>query len=312
MCMSFFRYPGGKSKLKKNIMGALVKIAEEQQLKEYREPFFGGGSIGLDLIDRYSFSSLWINDKDYGVWCIWKSVCDYPDRFKDAIKNFDIKKYFTKDRAYSFFEKLKDKVQNQTVKEKPEDIVQCALEKLLVHQTSYSGLGTMAGGPIGGRFQKSNYGIGCRWNPDGICKKIQKIHDKVNGRIRCTHDSFEVVVSDGRALVYLDPPYYQKGSELYQCSFTIENHLALMNCLRKSDHEWVLSYDKCDEIEKLYSWAHIEYFKANYVINASTKKCEDGKVILDDNGCEKIFANEKTELLIFPAKYKEKQLVTKG
>jgi site-specific DNA-adenine methylase len=46
---SFFRYPGGKSKLRAQIVDCLSTQAYESGL-EYREPFFGGGSIGLKLL----------------------------------------------------------------------------------------------------------------------------------------------------------------------------------------------------------------------------------------------------------------------
>lgn len=299
--MSFFRYPGGKSKLKKKIVRALVELAESK-LNEYREPFFGGGSVGLDLIDKVSFSSLWINDKDYGVWCIWKSVCDYPDDFQAAINGFESEKYFTQKKAYRFFEELKESVKTVEESEEKDKVVKCALNKLLVHQTSYSGLGTMAGGPIGGKDQDSDYPIGCRWNPKTICNKIQKINVKVKNKIICTHGGFEEVLNNGMALIYLDPPYYEKGNELYQCAFKTKDHETLMKCLRESNHEWVLSYDDCDDVRKLYDWAHIESFEAKYTINASTK-------VKDKDGKDKIEANKKTELLIFPAKYKDKQFI---
>jgi site-specific DNA-adenine methylase len=40
----FFRYPGGKSKLRNQIVKKLNEIANNEEL-ECREAFFGGGSI---------------------------------------------------------------------------------------------------------------------------------------------------------------------------------------------------------------------------------------------------------------------------
>ena len=61
---SFFRYPGGKSKLKDRIVCKLNKISSNNTL-EYREPFFGGGSIGLSFFEkRPNLDKIWINDFD--------------------------------------------------------------------------------------------------------------------------------------------------------------------------------------------------------------------------------------------------------
>ena len=50
MSKSFFRYPGGKAKLRKIIVR---KLGEQYEalgtVEEYREPFWGGGSVGLHL-----------------------------------------------------------------------------------------------------------------------------------------------------------------------------------------------------------------------------------------------------------------------
>jgi DNA adenine methylase len=304
----FFRYPGGKSKLKKPIIKVLVQIAQKSGLKEYREPFFGGGSIGLDLIDKISFDKLWINDKDCSIWCIWQSVCEYPKDFQDAIQNtvIDI------NNAFDYFEELKIKVKaNSNIKpNSKEQIIEQALSKLLIHQTSYSGLGTMAGGPIGGRNQKSKWKINCRWNPKNISKKIQAIHLKLKNKTQCSCFDFLKVIQTGRALVYLDPPYYNKGKELYQCFFSNKDHEDLMNFLKKSDHEWVLSYDDCPEVRELYSWAWIQEFQAKYTINAETKVMDiNGNVVLNLDGTKKKQANIKSELLIFPPQYNGQTLI---
>ena len=50
------RYPGGKSKAVKNIL-PLVPYFEE-----YREPFVGGGSVFLSLLQKYPEKKYWIND----------------------------------------------------------------------------------------------------------------------------------------------------------------------------------------------------------------------------------------------------------
>jgi DNA adenine methylase len=47
----------------------------------------------------------------------------------------------------------------------------------------------------------------------------------------------------GEAFFYLDPPYYKKGPQLYQFSFTDEDHISPAELLRRETRPWLLSYN---------------------------------------------------------------------
>jgi len=66
--------------------------------------------------------------------------------------------------------------------------------------------------------------------------------------------------------MYLDPPYFQKGDELYRQRMTLSDHLALADALRRATN-WVLSYDRTPVIEALYSWARCHVVGARYSVN---------------------------------------------
>src|SRR5690242_4366828 len=88
MAMSFFRYPGGKSKLREQIAAKLKAIAGTADL-EYREPFFGGGSIGLLFLkENQNLKRIWINDFDLGISSLWSTVIRRPDLFKARVEKF--------------------------------------------------------------------------------------------------------------------------------------------------------------------------------------------------------------------------------
>ena len=257
--MSFFRYPGGKKKFKGIILEQLNKF----NTHEYREPFFGGGSIGL----HYALDCpIWINDKDYGIFCLWESVRKYPNELKKLVKEYTP----SLEDFYNFKEIL--------LNNKSDDILLTGFMKLVIHQISYSGLGTKSGGPLGGKLQKSNYKIDCRWSPEYICKKIDNTHEyfKSYCAVRNTSLDYSELIKDEERIstIYLDPPYYIKGNDLYQCGFTHEDHVNLSNLLKNTPHNWVLSYDDCNEIKELYSWANIQTVNANYTITTSREKSE--------------------------------------
>lgn len=283
---SFFRYPGGKSKLREQIVRTLSVQAGDREL-QYREPFFGGGSIGLKLLqDNHQIKSIWINDKDIGIACLWTSVIRYLKQFQSRINDFV--------PSVAAFHEFKTYLSSLNVMPtSTDDIVDVGFKKLAIHQISYSGLGTKSGGPLGGEEQKSNYKIDCRWSPKYIRNKAEKLHRlfaglKVHGN-ECTNLDFSEVISPSapEALIYLDPPYYVKGNELYQHGFTEMDHRRLACALETSRHTWLLSYDDCPEIRDMYSWSAFHSLNVKYSITATKK------------GTKRL-STEKPELLIYP------------
>lgn len=288
----FFRYPGGKSKIKNVICKHLSVYASDPTL-EYREPFFGGGSIGLKHLLGGSQSSIWINDKDPGISCLWTAVILYPDELKDRVKRFAAS-------VIAFDAYKMELLQKDSVPNNKHDLIRHAFMKLAIHQISYSGLGTKSGGPLGGRSQSSKYKIDCRWSPHYICKKIDHIHDRFSTfnirENRCTNYDFaDLIEADGNALLYLDPPYYVKGNDLYQQGMTFEDHERLASALHATSHQWILSYDDAPEIRALYAWAEIEVVHVNYSITAEKDK-QSGN----------LKSRVKPELLIYPTRHKER------
>ena len=270
--MSFFRYPGGKSKLKKQIYQRLNEMIQANDF-EYREPFFGGGSIGTSFLnENANIQKIWINDFDLGISSLWTSLICYPNLLKSHVKNFK--------PSVDLFDKYKEELTcSFPVLNSESEIVNFGFKKLAIHQISYSGLGTKSGGPLGGRDQKSNYKIDCRWSPEYICKKIDIIHQKFsNISIRnkiCTNLDFSYLINNNEceSIIYLDPPYFVKGNDLYQHGFNESDHIRLAECLKNCKHKWLLSYDDCPQIRKIYEWAFIEEIsEVNYTITATKDK----------------------------------------
>jgi DNA adenine methylase len=267
--MSFFRYPGGKAKLTTQILAKAKEITTGIDRDTYIEPFFGGGSVFLALYQEDLFPNLisvFVNDKDPGIAAIWKMVFHYCNDFCRLINDYTP----TVEDFYSFKNALLD----------PDNIPvqQLALMKLAIHQMSYSGLGTKAGGPIGGKLQASSYGIDCRWSPASMCKKIKKINaivdEPINVCVTSDDASKYIKWADHKTFMYIDPPYFDKGDELYQVGFSNQDHIDLAEQLNNIDTPWLLSYDNVPEIRELYDWAVIEEVDVNYTIKTARKKTE--------------------------------------
>lgn len=253
---------------------ALTELADGEML-EYREPFFGGGSVGLRyLVKTPTLPSIWINDKDVGIACLWTAVINHHNDSKSRVCEYvpdvaDFDRYNDDLRAA-----LRMPAQQN-------EIADIGFKKLAIHQISYSGLGTMSGGPLGGIEQQSKYKIDCRWSPDYICKRVDDLHEAFSTvEVRhggCTNLDFADLFLDNShsSILYLDPPYFHRGGDLYQCGFQ-EEHARLATALRKTRHSWLLSYNDCPEVRDLYSWAYCHPLDVNYSITAVKDK-ETGK-----------------------------------
>jgi DNA adenine methylase len=283
-----FRYPGGKSKIKKQIIARIRRFYKGHYDVEYVEPFAGALAIGTTLLKSIPLRKICINDRDPGISAFWNSVINFAPELYKLIDDFTP----SVEKFYTFKETLKDESIclhiEDLISRFSSEYVEFGFMKLAIHQISYSGLGTQSGGPLGGKEQTSNYKIDCRWNAPYIKNKIMRYHFllqklQIRGR-KCFCSDFSTILRESsNSFVYLDPPYYEKGPELYQFHFRERDHLSLADLLSKMKFPWLLSYDCNDTIKEMYNWASMIELNLNYTINTS---------------------RNKKELLIAPVKYK--------
>lgn len=225
-----FRYPGSKAKQ----VNYLANFFPNYKFSLV-EPFCGTAALSLYMIKENRVSDVTLSDADFGVASFWTMVKDNPLELEHFINTYI--------PSVDDFYALKSSI--------PKSMEDAAFRHLVLHQTSYSGLGAMAGGPIGGKLQKSKYTVDCRWSPKTLIKNLRTNNLLLNKvEVTIEHaDVFHMLNTHPTKLFYLDPPYYVKGKELY---FLGEfNHLRLRDYLNERDG-WVLSYDDVPEIRELY------------------------------------------------------------
>jgi DNA adenine methylase len=81
MIKSILRYPGGKSKVAQKVVSLIP-----QNIKEFREPMVGGGSVSLVLKQTRPHVKVWINDLNYDLICFWRTLRDYPEELIKELK----------------------------------------------------------------------------------------------------------------------------------------------------------------------------------------------------------------------------------
>jgi DNA adenine methylase len=269
------RYAGSKKRgpIRRAVLDKLCAYRAFNTYQEYREPFCGSCAIGFALIAD-GVKQVWFNDLDPGIAHLWDAVFNHSTQLESLITAFV--------PSTDAFFKLRKELRRSDHKG---DSVAHGFKKLALNRISYSGLGTMAGGPQGG---KAGLRIAERWLPAKLIKDMRAVkqfmaHVQLRGDTCTCHDFEEVIRAAGRSLIYLDPPYFANGSRLYQYGFT-NDHERLAECLRHCEHDWVLTYDDCVAIRKLYDWANVVTITTSYSISKPTRKNELVITRNPDNG----------------------------
>ncbi|MFD8283492.1 DNA adenine methylase [Streptomyces solisilvae] len=271
------RYPGAKSSLAPVISRVITAATQSREVPEVNllvEPFAGGASASLRSIGEGVADRILLADADPLVAAFWQAAAADTEQLIDRM--YEEWKKYVRDggptaverwdywRGWSPHPSITPRARRLTM----------ATQCLFLNRTTFSGILHGKAGPIGGRTQRSNYPIGCRWNPDALAERLRYIgHLYEIGRLvdvwckdwRQTLDDVPEhypQLLPSRVVAYLDPPYIEKSSLLYRTSFDPRGgyggdergttigadadplHLSLASYLRtKAQFRWLLSYD---------------------------------------------------------------------
>lgn len=239
------RYPGSKNDLSSYI----EKVITNNNLLgcHFIEPFAGGASVSLALLQNGIIGTATLIEFDPLVYSFWESVFNYPDELCELIENTPINLSIWDEMQR--FKKIDIPLKNQ--------IVELGFAGLFLNRTSFSGI--LKAGPLGGREQLSDYKIDCRFNKTKIIAAIKFLSiysDRVNVQWTNSLNYLRDINKNAfkeNTFLYIDPPYYEKGKSLYRKYFTDSDHIELSHQLKKLQAPWLLSYDNCSFISYLYS-----------------------------------------------------------
>ena len=190
------RYPGGKSRALSKLFQYLPDLS---QVKEYREPFLGGGSVALEITKRYPNMNIWVNDLYEPLTNFWKTLQD--DGYKMYKRLQELKsRYPDQGSARGLFLEAKDLVNDDSVSP-----LYRACAFYVINKCSFSGLSESSS--FSRQASDSNFSMRGIDKLPGYTALIQnwKI---TNGRYQ------ELLTDDKSIFTYLDPPY-DIGSNLY-------------------------------------------------------------------------------------------------
>jgi len=261
------RYPGGKGKL-----AAYVKeIIRTNKLfdGDYAEPYAGGAAIGLELLFQEYVTTIHINDLSGPVYSFWKAVLNDTEELCRLVKNTRLS-VASWDRQKRIFSHPRDHTYTEL-----------GFATFFLNRTNRSGI--LNGGIIGGRDQTGPWKIGARYNADELVFRIESIA-KMRRRIKLTRSDALALLKRGlslwpaKTLIYLDPPYFERGRELYYDYYRENDHAQLARFIgtKMSGRHWIVSYDNVEPIKELYAG----FRNITYNVGYSAREARTGKEVM--------------------------------
>ncbi|TIP72174.1 DNA adenine methylase [Mesorhizobium sp.] len=249
------RYPGGKGKL----ASFVAAVVRENRLVDgrYVEPYAGGASVAWELLLTGLVRRVEINDISRPIFAFWSCVLNETEAFCRLIRDCTID-VDTWDRCKSAFHRAN-----------LEELLELGFATFFLNRTNRSGI--LNGGIIGGRDQTGPWKIDARFNKAELIERIQRIA-LLRSRIRLTNlDAVEFLSTraeswNDKTLVYLDPPYFLKGGQLYFNSYGPGDHEDVSKSVRSLLHgiPWIVSYDDVEAIRGLYRHERALFYSIGY------------------------------------------------
>ena len=272
------RYPGGKS----SAAGYFMDILSANGIGDdgiYCEPFAGGAGVALTLLLTGRVERIVINDFDPCIAAFWVSLLDDPEKFIAKISDCKI--------SIESWKEHKAVYDNSASLDPTDNEARFALgfSTFFLNRTNRAGILPKAG-PIGGRKQAGRHRLDARFKKDVLIERIKKIFTV---RERITFTSYDALTfikylvkskfERHKLFLYLDPPYYHRGKDLYLNFYAHDDHLCLAEYMKKFNYcKWLMTYDDCEEVKNFYSDVLISLHE--FTLQYSMQKVRKAKEIL--------------------------------
>jgi DNA adenine methylase len=253
--ISPLRYPGGKTRACKIINNILLQYFDINNFDTIISPFFGGGSFEFYLQNNYGLKLI-VNDKFTPLYNFWKQVKINKQILCDELRKITI---ITKEQFIDY---------RNTIMNLNDDVFQQSIQYFIINRCSFSG-STLSGGFSEEASIK-------RFTPSSI-NKIELL-DFTNIDIY-NYDFYDFInnFNNNKAFIFLDPPYYlENKSKLYGNNGDMHenfNHQLLFDLLNTKKN-WLITYNNCEYIRKLYEDYIIIDVNWSYSMNTSKTSSE--------------------------------------
>lgn len=253
-------YPGAKWRFYK-----YIKPYIPLDIKDWREPFFGGGSMSLSIASDPDFhlERMLVGDLAPEIWAFWVGCRDHAPEVIDVAKSMftshcptqlTLSKLDTLDPEYerAQTEALEEGRAfwkwTQTVDCSKMSIPERAARTLLVNKISFSGMGD-SGSISKDQFYNFHFG------------KLNQVLEAqpLLQKMEIRNVSFEETMADvdpEKTFIFLDPPYYrQESSGLYGRGGDTHKgfpHERFAEVTKNTNCKWFITYDDSIKVRKMF------------------------------------------------------------
>ena len=183
------RYPGGKSRA---VPKLFKYFPDMSNVKEYREPFLGGGSVAIAITKQYPDINIWVNDLYEPLYNFWVELRDNGEYLHNQLAQLKTR-YPDRGSAKGLFLDAKEAVTDENQKNKDR-----AVAFYIVNKCSFSGLTESSS--FSPQASDSNFSMrGINFLPE---------YSGLITNWKITNLSYEQLLCDDKqTFIYLDPPY---------------------------------------------------------------------------------------------------------
>lgn len=255
-CKTPLRYPGGKSKAIKKLFEHFPELTD---IKTYREPFLGGGSVAIAVTKQNPDLDIWVNDLYWPLYNFWIQLRDRGDELSDAI--------YEQKQANGDIESARElfNLAKQTINDPNMSDFARAMDFWIINKCSFSGLTESSS------FSK----MASQGNFTLQGAQDLKYYSKLIKNWKITNVSYENLLTPiENGFIYLDPPY-EIGSNLYGKKGSMhkgfDHDLFAQHCREcGSGVPMAISYNADQSVRTRYpDWKHI-VFPLTYTMRSNS------------------------------------------
>lgn len=255
------RYPGGKAKL----TALIAQIIAMNQIKGcvYAEPYVGGAGVALSLLYSERVSRIMINDYDRRISAFWRTIVNRPTKFLDLLEDtpVNVDEWHHQRAIYCEAYRYTD--------------LHVGFAAFYLNRCNRSGI-LVNGGPIGGYDQSGKWKIDARYNREDLSKRIERVamyKERISvyglDALEFLREKVYPMSHRQKVFAYLDPPYYEKGQQLYLNAYDDSDHRHLANYIKRIKRlKWIVTYDNVQAIRDIYKAVEQTPFNLLYTANA--------------------------------------------